>query len=449
MTTVTYGPSKYVSFAFDNDGALIVQSTRTGAIGVVPSDKAEDARKALLPGSTVSNTSDGILKDLKDGGFLVPSTMDEDQLVHDRYIKRYQKNRLDLILMPTEQCNFRCVYCYESFIRGEMSPELVAGLHSFIAAEHRVNGLESLNVSWFGGEPLLAADLVLDTTRSLADYCRANGIASKFSATTNGYLLKPGYAEKVVQAGVRHFQITLDGTKHDHDKRRVDIDGAETFDVIMANLRHLKSTDLDFTIMLRHNFDPEGLRRLDDYIDMIQREFSDDPRYTTHFAAIGKWGGAKDDDLVVCEGRTGPQAIAHARGLAISAGFKVDLLENGLKPEGSICYAADPRSFVIGSDGTVYKCTVELDYHERNMVGKLHPDGTMDLDWRKLALWCETDGTDPGKKCNSCYFGGACHGAACPKEWMDEDDCHCPPSKQVIRETLPLVRRNFAAGVQR
>jgi uncharacterized protein len=36
--------------------------------------------------------------------------------------------RLHLILMPTEACNFRCVYCYETFALKEMKPDVVAGV---------------------------------------------------------------------------------------------------------------------------------------------------------------------------------------------------------------------------------------------------------------------------------------------------------------------------------
>ena len=36
--------------------------------------------------------------------------------------------RLQLILMPTEQCNFRCTYCYESFSNGRMSQEVQDGV---------------------------------------------------------------------------------------------------------------------------------------------------------------------------------------------------------------------------------------------------------------------------------------------------------------------------------
>src|SRR5262245_31032656 len=37
-------------------------------------------------------------------------------------------NILQLILMPTEACNFRCTYCYEDFRYQSMHPDVVLGV---------------------------------------------------------------------------------------------------------------------------------------------------------------------------------------------------------------------------------------------------------------------------------------------------------------------------------
>jgi uncharacterized protein len=63
-----------------------------------------------------------------------------------------------------------------------------------------------------------------------------------------------------------------------------------------------------------------------------------------------------------------------------------------------------------------------------------------------MALWCETDGMETGKKCNTCWFSPSCHGAICPKEWMDVNDVTCPPSKQTIQETLKFARAESAVA---
>ncbi|OBS07518.1 hypothetical protein BAX55_02700 [Acinetobacter baumannii] len=66
----------------------------------------------------------------------------------------------ELILYPTEQCNFRCSYCYENFEIGRMLPEVVESVKNLI--DNRLDVVDHLHLSWFGGEPLIAKDILLD-----------------------------------------------------------------------------------------------------------------------------------------------------------------------------------------------------------------------------------------------------------------------------------------------
>jgi uncharacterized protein len=51
-----------------------------------------------------------------------------------------------------------------------------------------------------------------------------------------------------------------------------------------------------------------------------------------------------------------------------------------------VCYAATTNSFVIRADGRLNKCTVALN-DERNNLGRLLDDGTIEIASDKLALW--------------------------------------------------------------
>lgn len=194
--------------------------------------------------------------------------------------------------------------------------------------------------------------------------------------------------------------------------------------------------------MIRHNFDPESHARFPDFLAELEREFGADERFSMELSAIGKWGGPNDDNLHVFEGRDASRAVLHNKWLALKAGFPDAISQQKMQPNGAVCYAANPHSFVVGPNGDLHKCTVELDYHDRNIVGSIHRDGSLTLDWQKMALWCETDGSswDAPTKCSTCYFNPSCHGAVCPKEWMDEPECACPNAKQSIGETLTLIR---------
>lgn len=434
----TFVPTRYLSYSYAENGSLVLYSSLTGAIGAVPAEQASEVRSYLRRSASHPGPLTGILKDLQTGGFLVPVGTDEWAIVHNKFLNRYKDDYLHLIIMPTEQCNFRCVYCYESFIRGQMSEGIKEGVKRYVSSQ---KGLKQLIVAWFGGEPLLASKVVIDLSNFFHRYVTNNGIEYHGSATTNGYFLTPEIAQQIIPAGIRDFQITLDGVEEEHDQRRILQHGGKTFHTIMKNLRYLKSTDLDFEVMIRHNFDVSNADKLQEFIAMLQHEFGNDPRFSIFFFPIAQLGGSNDPNLAICEGKTLNEAAITGKRLAVAAGLRNALQIEHMQPNGNVCYAANPRAFVIGSDGSLYKCTVELDYHDRNIVGYLREDGHMDLDWRKMALWTESHGMDAEehKPCYSCFFSPACAGASCPKEWMDCNEPPCPTEKVTIRKLLPVL----------
>ncbi|MCM1236362.1 MAG: hypothetical protein NC124_11505 [Clostridium sp.] len=53
---------------------------------------------------------------------------------------------------------------------------------------------------------------------------------------TNGYFLTKDVAQKLAKLKVSSLQVTIDGPKHVHDKRRVLAGGEGTFDKIIQKL---------------------------------------------------------------------------------------------------------------------------------------------------------------------------------------------------------------------
>lgn len=315
-----YVASRFLSLSRQADGTLLLYNTLTGAIGATPTDRAAEARAALKRSSRIRGPLAGIHKDLADGGFLVSAEVDERRLIDEHYRAKYNEEALHLIVLPTEQCNFRCVYCYESFQRGTMRPEIREGLKNFVASQPR---LKRLRLEWFGGEPLLAADVVIELTHQLSEHCRRRGVTFTSGVTTNGSLLTENIARQLILAGVRFFQITLDGPRDDHDKTRVLQNGGGTFDLIVANLRMLKTLEYPFVVGLRHNFSHENVEHLETFIELVQHELGGDPRFTLLFEAVAKWGGPNDTRLNICEGMAVIEAKMRAMNLAVEAGFAI------------------------------------------------------------------------------------------------------------------------------
>jgi uncharacterized protein len=107
-----------------------------------------------------------------------------------------------------------------------------------------------------------------------------------------------------------------------------------------------------------------------------------------------------------------------------------------LAPGGAVCYASRRNSIVIGADGQAYKCTVALDY-EPNQVGRLGSDGVLAVDRDKLAQWIFSGEHD--EACEQCCFHGACQGASCPLERMQDHQRPCPDVKVNLEYVLPMA----------
>lgn len=145
----------------------------------------------------------------------------------DAVVGALDSRQLELILLPTEKCNFRCTYCYEDFAIGRMGEEVITAIKSLIA--RRVQKLSALSISWFGGEPLLAKDIALDIGKYAHDMCFQNGVSFSGGFTTNGYHLDAGLLGELDKINHRTYQITLDGDEEFHDRTRVLANGRGTF----------------------------------------------------------------------------------------------------------------------------------------------------------------------------------------------------------------------------
>ena len=86
---------------------------------------------------------------------------DEDEIAKlkvENLLGRFASPSLSLTITPTLACNFKCSYCYENDSHVEtMSEEVQDKVLSFAQGFPSV---KELFVTWYGGEPLLALDVI-------------------------------------------------------------------------------------------------------------------------------------------------------------------------------------------------------------------------------------------------------------------------------------------------
>jgi uncharacterized protein len=301
---------------------------------------------------------------------------------------RYQKelaasfrdDTFNLILLPTEHCNFRCTYCYEDYAIGRMSAETILGVKRLI--DRRVGGLRTLIISWFGGEPLLARTIIEDISEHIVHAVSCNpDLYYKAYMTTNGYLLSAPVLERLAALGVSSFQISLDGPELVHDRTRVRANGRGSFREIWDNLIAIRDGAVSVEVLLRIHLTPENLPSMPEFLAEIRETFLHDARFTTLLRPVEHLGGPNDATMQVIPEVDRPKTLAELEAIVL-AGVSSEAV---LTPT-EICYASRANSLVVRADGRVGKCTVAL-ADPRNTIGKLLPDGSLEIDNARLRLW--------------------------------------------------------------
>jgi uncharacterized protein len=267
-----------------------------------------------------------------------------------------------------------------------MPRHLAEGIKKLIAS--RIDDLDCLYVSWFGGEPLLALPTVVDISSFAKDLFSRHGKKFIGAATTNASLLSREVFLRLLHVGVNEFQITLDGPQAIHDITRVRADGSGTFDRIWNNLLDIgrlanDDPSLHFRVTLRIHYDARTAYLLSPLINDIIAHFDYPEHFSVHFHRIERLGGPTDRNILEASEREDQFVdnlmLANLRGHVLPHTL-------GTQTDGYICYAARANSLVIRADGRIGKCTVAL-RDDRNTIGQLRPDGSLEIDNDALRPW--------------------------------------------------------------
>lgn len=285
---------------------------------------------------------------------------------------------LHLILLPTEKCNFRCTYCYEDFELGRMSSKVISGIKNLLI--NRANNLDILTISWFGGEPLLASDLVVDLSNFALSLSSHNKFMFRSNMTTNGYFLNLKCVEQLYKLNVREYQITLDGFEEGHNETRKLINTTGTFQQIWKNILAIRKTELDLMITLRIHYQSDSYQKLFTLLEKINYELGGDKRFKIFFKSIERLGGKKDDLIPIMSLRE-KENIIKVLNTKLHKSFQEP---EDYKPY--VCYASKPNSLVIRSNGLIGKCTVALN-NPNNCIGRINEDGTLSINDTYLKKW--------------------------------------------------------------
>lgn len=369
-------------------------------------------------------------------GLLVEDNVNEDKLAEIKYYSLINNNVLRLIILPTMQCNFRCKYCYESFNGVNMTDEVMESIISFIKKE--IIGKSAIQISWFGGEPLLVPEKIKTMMKEVIKVANYYKIKIFSDITTNAYLLSLEVFKDLLAVRVNNFQITIDGTKNNHDNNRCLINGEGTYSKIISNLINIKKNIKSrfFTITIRVNVSKEVLDNMEEVFADLYKTFANDSRFVFLFRAVGDWGGNRVkemSDSLISQNNILEELLRTKFKFTLHSQF----LEFEKQP---FCYASCKNSYVINPLGELLKCTVALE-SEFNIVGKIMKDGRYVLN-NNICNWlyCKKK----NEMCENCSLYANCFNSRCGKVHIDGNNDYLQECKQLDKKLKVIYNMSNA-----
>jgi sulfatase maturation enzyme AslB (radical SAM superfamily) len=256
-----------------------------------------------------------------------------------------------VVLVATSACNQRCAYCLQDrHPPRRMSAETAdRALDLLLRPRGRAAG-----IAFYGGEPLLAFDLVRHTVEE-AERRRPRKGRLLLGLSTNGLLLDPGKAAFLAAHGV-DTQVSFDGCRAAQELR-----APGTFDAVagrLAELRRAAPAFYEERLEAAVTVTPANLHLLSQSVDWLLER--DVPRIALGplIGPPAPWGRAREREL------DEQLLFAFRRSLALyrrTGRVPVTLFRRPLGPSpanggGAVCGVSLGRSITVDVDGEVSGC---------------------------------------------------------------------------------------------
>ncbi|MFO7803592.1 MAG: radical SAM protein [Desulfovermiculus sp.] len=359
---------------------------------------------------------------------------EQDQLFvqhSQRLAQCFKSSSLALTIAPTLRCNFRCPYCFESSqaTGRSMDADTRKRLVEWIQQHQDINKLQ---VTWYGGEPLLAFETICELTESFKalDLQYANA-----GLITNGYLLDEQKIDKLNELRITSVQITLDGPQEVHDSRRFLAGGGPTYERIIQNIRHLMHSDYSGHCMVRVNVDRNNIQGYLQLRDQLHQEFQGRQLfvYPGHVEAAETNISGRGSCLDMAEWADFNLKLYHEYLVRPPGG----IFPKG--PTGGMCIATRHNGFVVGPEGELYKCWDDVG-QEDMIVGSIHAEKTITNPVLQARYASGLDAySDP--ECMDCPVLPICGGGCVNKRlrskfYGHQGVAYCSPFKNHLRKYL-------------
>lgn len=408
--------SKYTLFINHKKGHYIYNSLSNSIIQVDSElfSKLHSYKDKIFSVQTLNETPD-ILDNLKKT-FIVIDKHDDDLLLYKAIIwsRRKTEGVYNITIAPTMDCNFKCYYCFEEPQKEYLTEEISARISKFI---NNCSDLKQLNLTWFGGEPLLAFEQICQISRSIKLSDKQH---SYIAIITNGYYLTENVVNNLEDLHINSIQVTVDGLFDKYDKIKFTRQDKHCFNKLIENIDYFAAKHKKISMTIRVNMTKKTMTDFKDVLDFFHNRYPNNPNITVHPAFLKNINNTTSESRA-CEFCSGNDKMKFAQTLFYQTKDKHVLYPDNNFNE---CAIRNHNSWAFGPDGSVYKCWENIG-DVNNKIGFLDENGKIQITVPlRLAKYMYVADPLYDKHCTSCTYLPICFGM-CPNERIlsEEGDC--------------------------
>lgn len=415
-----YRPMKFLLRAQVDDGLLLLNVVTSELVLLEGVEKEAFER---LPAAYIPEMDELIARH-----YAVPESFNENRSVSElrALLRKLEAPRrvTGFTILPTTECNARCFYCFESdHKRCTLTEKLTEDVIEYIAKASKGGPVD---ISWFGGEPLVASKRISQICKGL----RSRDVKFNSSMVSNAYL----FDEELIRIAknewrLKNVQITLDGTETVYNETKAFIQPKDNpYRRVLRNIGWLLESGI--LVNVRLNVTDKNYEDLNRLVDELIERFADKNGFSCYSHTVYDGVGFKP---LQYENHTREQIDVQTS--LLDARLQEMNLLGTMKRLPSLrvinCMADNDASRLIYPDGKIGKCE---NRSTLDAIGDIYSDIT---DLEKDA-WYKTPAQSPD--CKDCCLSPSClELVSCPEAGR----CSQIQRERKISRYLSLIKERY------
>lgn len=403
----------------------LAYNTRTGALAILGQAVAGLLKGAgSVEGDARIQLTEGQRARMVETGFLVDDARNEFVEVEAEYcLLQQDPSVLSLCIAPTYTCNLACPYCYEEGRNASgtvMDEAMEDRIVAFAKLAFEAEPYERIEVQWYGGEPMLAPQVIERISEGLMVLCEKQDLGFSASMVTNATRIGAQEATLLRRCCVNDVLVTIDGPEAVHNQRRPARDGSNSYQQVLKGVEHLIREYINVMVVM--NTDRVNDQTLDELNEQLRERFGLSAIRTKLNDYYGTFGRGR-----FCE--PGFSLMDHREFTALQCvrfceeGHGPQEFANLLQPIQLFCRGQMERYYCIDAMGDVYKCDGHMGRTDHVLFNLGDIEGTAAIPTGTAPAYPFDDGA-----CVSCTLLPLCKGT-CEWERKRCEDHPCHPLK--------------------